>query len=431
MAHTTGCRRDLEEIAAIVPMTRDSELAARLLIGAFLGGIAGSASLIWHISHTSSAVTFGILSIAVLVFVMQINVRRLLWLVSELLEQTRQLSYALPDTSERFTRAQYIEERDFISPIAESSDAHTGEVYAQPRSAYIAVGAVLKRQSGRVAVGFLGYEAPEQLDPDEQYLRRHGTLKPSSVVRQKPVLTENAAKAMADLITLLSSSEVRREDLVVHKLVHIYKNSPLSVRHAIQVGRSVHFISRGRKLSYPIEFLKVLSRRPVAGGHRSCEIELTDLGQLWHDCGSLTSENPLGNPVTIGKVGLLHMGSVNSGDTYNNFGAAGAVGSKNVVKDSTVRQTNQGGQVLDMIILAQELARLRAALREQATEPEHDAAIGDLASAEIAARKSDENATLTHLARLGSLGKWVLGVAQSIGTPLAISVIRQALKLPK
>lgn len=75
--------------------------------------------------------------------------------------------------------------------------------------------------------------------------------------------------------------------------------------------------------------------------------------------------------------------------------------------------------------LALDLAKLRAEIRaREKGSAEGDVALGALASAEIAAKKSDEKTMLQHLKVVGTFG---LKIASEIGTSVAADAIKKAL----
>jgi hypothetical protein len=119
------------------------------------------------------------------------------------------------------------------------------------------------------------------------------------------------------------------------------------------------------------------------------------------------------------------------GDDYNVSGEnqqIGAVGPNAHVHDVNFDQkwTNTRDD-LDLPQLAQELAVLRAELRKQAIEPDHDEAVAEVGRAERAAKADDGPRTLEHLARAG---KWALNTATTIGATVAAAAIKVALGLP-
>lgn len=114
------------------------------------------------------------------------------------------------------------------------------------------------------------------------------------------------------------------------------------------------------------------------------------------------------------------------GDTYN-IKQAGAVGPNAKAKDMVFNQINtQTGETIDLANLAQELSVLRARLKEEAVEPEHDKAIGAVAEAEIEAKRGNGEKVLEYLSKAG---KWAFDVATKIGTTIAASAIKASLGL--
>ena len=113
---------------------------------------------------------------------------------------------------------------------------------------------------------------------------------------------------------------------------------------------------------------------------------------------------------------------MSKGDTNINTGQAAAVGRKAHVHDSTFQQIQAG---IDLPKLAEELGRLRAAMKGETTgTPEHDEAIGAVAGAEKAAAKGDGQAVLQYLK---SAGEWTLGIAEKIGVGVAIEALKRAM----
>jgi hypothetical protein len=114
------------------------------------------------------------------------------------------------------------------------------------------------------------------------------------------------------------------------------------------------------------------------------------------------------------------------GDEYT-VGQAGVVGPGGHAHDMTFNQIwNQAGSDIDLSVLASELSELRARLKEEAMDPDHDIAVGEVASAERAAREGDGPTVLEHLAKAG---QWALDVATRIGVPVAVAALKTALGL--
>lgn len=114
------------------------------------------------------------------------------------------------------------------------------------------------------------------------------------------------------------------------------------------------------------------------------------------------------------------------GDQYTT-GQAGAVGPGASAQHMNFNQIwNQAGASLDLDALAKELETLRIAMRQKATEAEHDLATAEVAHAELAASKGDGPTVLLHLSRAG---RWALTTATAIGTGVAAAAIKSALGL--
>jgi hypothetical protein len=120
----------------------------------------------------------------------------------------------------------------------------------------------------------------------------------------------------------------------------------------------------------------------------------------------------------------LFIGAI-MGDQYNVSGQAGAVGNNAHAHDMTFTQTwNQLEGKIDLAKLAEELARLRAAMDQQAAAPGEKLATGAVAAAEQSARQNDGPKTVEYLK---TAGKWALGVAEKLGIELAKEALKGAL----
>ena len=109
------------------------------------------------------------------------------------------------------------------------------------------------------------------------------------------------------------------------------------------------------------------------------------------------------------------------GDTYN-VGQGVGVGRNVRMNNTTVNQV-QGSEKLDLPALAEELAKLRAEMKKDATDPNHDVSVGAVAAAESAAKKGDEKSTLDHLK---NAGQWAMEIGLKVGVPVAIEAIKKA-----
>jgi hypothetical protein len=120
----------------------------------------------------------------------------------------------------------------------------------------------------------------------------------------------------------------------------------------------------------------------------------------------------------------LQRGDAIVGDEYN-IGQAGAVGPNAHAHDMTFNQI--GGNIeksMDLAKLADDLAKLRQAMKSEATEPEHDLAVSEIAKAEQAAKAKDSPKVAQSLK---GAGKWALDVATKIGTSLATEAIKESM----
>ena len=93
--------------------------------------------------------------------------------------------------------------------------------------------------------------------------------------------------------------------------------------------------------------------------------------------------------------------------------------------DMTFQQIwNQSTQGIDLPALASELPKLLEAMRAQASDAEHEIAVGNVAAAEKAAAVGDGGKTLEYLR---NAGKWTLDIAQKIGVGVAVAAIKISL----
>lgn len=94
----------------------------------------------------------------------------------------------------------------------------------------------------------------------------------------------------------------------------------------------------------------------------------------------------------------------------------------NVSNDTLHRQKT--APLMDLPKLAEQLSELRTILKKDAAdEPEHDLAIGAVASAEIEAKLGNQSEVLTFLAQAG---EWALRVAIGTNKDFAAAAIKQA-----
>lgn len=114
-------------------------------------------------------------------------------------------------------------------------------------------------------------------------------------------------------------------------------------------------------------------------------------------------------------------------DTYK-VGQAGAVGPNAHAEHMTfTQQWNEAAADTDLGALAEQLAKLRQAMKSEATALDQDKAVGAVAEAEDAARKGDGP---TVFQRLAAAGKWALDMAIKIGAEVAATALKKSLGLP-
>lgn len=126
----------------------------------------------------------------------------------------------------------------------------------------------------------------------------------------------------------------------------------------------------------------------------------------------------------IGKIVIKEGGEFRMGDDkfYNERNQVGQQGSGLKAGDLSFYQTNLSSDNVDAAQLAEELGKLREALKNDSSTPEHDLEIGSIAAAEVEAGKGNVTAALEHLKKITG---WALGVAEKIGIPVAIAAIKQ------
>lgn len=131
------------------------------------------------------------------------------------------------------------------------------------------------------------------------------------------------------------------------------------------------------------------------------------------------------NIVTGGQVGAVGENSRadgKMGDTFVNHGQVGQLG-HNATGNTNYLMWEQSAANMDFEELSGELAALRRAMREHATELAHDQAIVAIGQAEAAAIERNGNKVLESLR---AAGKWALDVATKIGVPIAVKAIETA-----
>jgi hypothetical protein len=134
----------------------------------------------------------------------------------------------------------------------------------------------------------------------------------------------------------------------------------------------------------------------------------------------ILSNNPTKLQLIAGEIFI-------GGDKYEIQGQAGAIGPGAHAHDFKFNQVwNQLSQDIDLSKLSDQLSELHLALKGKAKTLEQDAAAGEIANAEAAAKIGDGPKVLKHLK---NAGKWTFDVARDIGVNVAAEVIKKTLGL--
>jgi hypothetical protein len=134
----------------------------------------------------------------------------------------------------------------------------------------------------------------------------------------------------------------------------------------------------------------------------------------------------------IGSVEHLEAHMERSGDIYNIPGQAILAPHGQVANVTMTQVWNNVAADLPLDQLAEELAKLRQALKDQPAlggnvGADRDVAIGQIAQAEQAALSNDGPSVMGFLKATGS---WVLKAAQTIGVPIAVAALKAAIGIP-
>jgi len=151
------------------------------------------------------------------------------------------------------------------------------------------------------------------------------------------------------------------------------------------------------------------------------------LAPISHRENKVRSKSPLST--STGLINLhIERGEITLGDKYAT-GTAAVVGPSGHAHDLSFNyRWRQTLEAPDSYRLTRELSELRLALEKLATDPNQDAAVGEIASAEIALRENQGLEVMKHLLRAG---KWALDAATNIGTSVAAEAINKAMGLKK
>lgn len=125
---------------------------------------------------------------------------------------------------------------------------------------------------------------------------------------------------------------------------------------------------------------------------------------------------------SLSKTSLyFHKGDIKMEENYTV--GTGIAGKNFHAHDITFQQIGSQIEKLGLEQLAEELSKLRQAMKQQATEAEHDIAVSDIAKAEQAAKSKEPSKVAGYLK---SAGSWTVEIASKIGVPLAVEAIKQA-----
>jgi hypothetical protein len=117
----------------------------------------------------------------------------------------------------------------------------------------------------------------------------------------------------------------------------------------------------------------------------------------------------------------IETGGKQVGDVFKN------IQNSTIISRAVVQNWNQQSGGIDLAGLGNDLEKLRKALRDQASTPEHDMALGQVAAAETAA-KEGKGAEVLHY--LKTAGTWAWEVATKIGCTVAADAIKRAIGFP-
>lgn len=112
---------------------------------------------------------------------------------------------------------------------------------------------------------------------------------------------------------------------------------------------------------------------------------------------------------------------------YKNYGQVGAMGENPKAENMSFTQVgSQIEKTVDLATLADELSKLRQAMKKEAIDPEHDIVISDIAKAEQAARAKDSSKVAEYLK---SAGQWALDFASKVGAALVAEALKHSMGL--
>lgn len=156
---------------------------------------------------------------------------------------------------------------------------------------------------------------------------------------------------------------------------------------------------------------------------------LESVDVTWPGTSSTRQSGGRGGPggnATVGGSGLAIGGRGGDGHTSNvfiNHGQAGAMGPNAVAYGNSFQQqmSLQPLAGAEQAKWVDQIARLIAAMKLDAAEPEHYTALAEVKRAHLEAKMGDRNGTI---AALGKAGRWAYEVAQKIGADAIVGLIK-------
>jgi hypothetical protein len=206
------------------------------------------------------------------------------------------------------------------------------------------------------------------------------------------------------------------DDDYVKKLLEAFESAPEPIVDILWLKENAGLDYAGKQFVFHMEhlhdegFIERDDRRPGIGLVRAA-----DGSPHW-------SVLPL--RLTARGRDFLRGGQKPAGDSGYNIHVSG--NNARVSIHSIDQSTNTiNNQQYDLITLAAELAKLRTALLERAQDPEHYAAIGTIATAEIEAKSGDASKVSQTVSALGAAGHWVFDTANEIGVQVLAEILKK------
>ncbi len=219
---------------------------------------------------------------------------------------------------------------------------------------------------------------------------------------------------MALAVTLATGKNQYQELVNIEKKLQIIQQNfpdanPYDIRRLLEANsrQSLQFALK-KLTAQGIRGVKV-SQKPFNGNFGVTEQSLIDIQNI--TVNQFLGTTVMGDQVQGSKVQADHGGIASGRDTNITGSNIGTYGKSHTRRD-------------ELADLAQELYQFRAEIHGQATDPEQDVDLGQIAAAEIAARSGDRRAVLLHLKTVGS---WVLDFATQVGATITAEFMKKAM----